>query len=93
MLYVLHPELNGRLDEIIINGNLEDNNFKFVSDNGLQIIFDANMETQSIKEVMLITKIYRVPIKFKLIYFCRKTWNRFIRLPEIINRLIIKFYK
>ena len=69
MLYVLHPELNGRLDEIIINGNLEDNNFKFVSDNGLQIIFDANMETQSIKEVMLITKIYRVPIKFKLIYF------------------------
>jgi hypothetical protein len=87
-LYLLHPELLGRLDEIIINGNANDENFKLLSDKGFDVAFSKDIETETLEEVIHRLKLHELSLKFRLIYSLRKLWNRLVRLPAIVNNRI-----
>lgn len=80
-LYLLHPELLGQLDEIVMNGNLTDKNFRIIKDEGLAIIFDKKANPKTFGEAVLTWKTHRPPFKFQIIYFIRLLWNRLARIP------------
>jgi hypothetical protein len=85
-LSIIHPELSNKLDSIILNGDVNNSNFKFIldSDTNKVIKFQSDMKTLSYPDFMSQSKILIIPLKIRLIYLLRKIWNRLILKIELL---------
>jgi len=83
-LYEIHPELNCKLDNIILNGDVNDINFKFILDEGKLTKYELSTKVIDYSEFISKSKYFIPPIKIRLVYFLRRVWNRFML---IIDRL------
>lgn len=75
-LYILHPELRGKLDGMILRGDLGDVNYRFVLDDGKCLKFSHEIKAVSFHQVISRANFTTLAFKIQFIYVLRKRWNR-----------------
>lgn len=83
-VYAIHPELNGRLDSVVLNGNLSTSDSAFVVDNGKTIVFGEETQTLAYTEFISQSPSVKHRLTIRLIGLIRVIWNRIVLLTEIL---------
>lgn len=83
-MYAMHPELTGRLDSIVLNGNLSTGDSTFVADQGKTTIFSHDTPTLPYAEFISQSPEVQHRLTIRLIGTIRVIWNRIVLLTEIL---------
>ena len=73
--YVIHPELNGRLDAIVLRGDVQDGECRFVVDKGSLVRFDKDVRSMPYGEFILSAPLHTPAFIIRLVYVIRSGWN------------------
>lgn len=80
-LYEIHPELCGRLDAVVLHGNVSDPNCRFIVDINQQLRFDKSTPHLKIEDFMATAKYANQRFALRAIGCTRKLWNEVILSP------------
>lgn len=81
VLYTLHPELVGKLDDVVLRGEVADENCAFVADEGSVVEFERDMKSALRFEDFLAARAAEPqPLSSRLIWLLRRLWNEWIVL-------------
>lgn len=86
--YTIHPELNGRLDAIVLRGEVENHECRFVVDEGVLVRFDKDTKSVPYGEFVLSAPLHIPSINIRLIYALRIIWNGAFIYPGIALRAL-----
>lgn len=85
-LYAIHPELSSKLDSIVLNGDVNNMNFRFIADENDLIRFGEGAKTLNYNDFTSQSKIFNLPLIIRLVYLLRKIWNKLIlKLGSLLN--------
>ena len=86
--YIIHPELRGKLDAIVLRGDTTDVNCQFVVDDGNQRQFgiDTSPVTLTIDAFQAQAQVTRHRLGIRVIGLLRKLWNEVLMSPHFALR-------
>lgn len=91
VLYSLHPELQGKLDGIVLSGNVRDDNCRFMPECDMPIEFDEEIDYPTYDSFIQLKSKQDLSSYFKIIWSIRRIWNEgivlsFYRMCAIMKR-------